>query len=70
MKKSRLIAGALALTLLAGCGAAADPDDMAYQAAELKRDSEIITVDGQAIPAEEYLFWLLMQIKNTKKEEI
>lgn len=67
MKKSRLIAGALALTLLAGCGAAADPDDMAYQAADLKRDSEIITVDGQAIPAEEYLFWLLSAISQEKQ---
>ena len=67
MKKSRLIAGTLALCLLASCGAAADPDDMAYQAANLKRDSEILTVDGQAIPAEEYLFWLLSAISQEKQ---
>ena len=67
MKNSRLIAGTLALCLLASCGAAADPDDMAYQAANLKRDSEILTVDGQAIPAEEYLFWLLSAISQEKQ---
>ena len=67
MKKSRLIAGTLALSLLASCGAAADPDDMAYQAANLKRDSEILTVDKQSIPAEEYLFWLLSAISQEKQ---
>lgn len=66
MKKLRLIAGTLALTLLAGCGVTADPDDMAYQTADLKRDSEIVQVDGQSVDTEEYLFWLLNAISQQK----
>ena len=65
MKKTRLLAAALALVLLAGCTpGAADPtptaqnDDLCFQAAGLRKDHPVVTVDGVAIPAEEYLFWL------------
>ncbi len=48
MKKKQWIAGAMALTLLAGCGeAAADPDDLAYQTTDIQRDSQLFTVDGE-----------------------
>lgn len=73
MKKNGLIAGALALALLAGCsaktpvGLVADADDIAYQAADLRRDAELLTVDGAAIPAEKYLFWLASSIQTAKQ---
>lgn len=72
MKKTRFLAGALALALLSGCGGegqslTADPDDMAYQAAGIKRDSAIATVDGQPIQAEKYLFWLTNAIETVKQ---
>jgi len=70
MKKKRILAGALALALLAGCGSAkpgADADDLAYQAADLKRDSALLTVDGETVTAEEYLFWLVNAISQRKK---
>lgn len=57
MKRCRLAAGVLALTLLTGCGFAS-PDDIAYQSSNIRRDETLITVDGQPITAEEYLFWL------------
>ena len=68
MKKNRLIAGALALALLAGCSGGggklmADADDIAYQAADIRRDAELFTVNGAAIPAEEYLFLLVYAIQ-------
>ena len=66
MKKTRWIAGAMALTLLAGCSSAADPNDLAYQTADVKRDSELLTVDGVGVPAEEYLFWLSNAIYQEK----
>lgn len=60
MKKMKWIAGALALALLAGCqgGGVAAADDVAYQAANIRRDMELVTVDGKPITGEEYLFWL------------
>ena len=68
MKKNRLIAGALVLALLAGCSGGggklmADADDIAYQAADIRRDAELSTVNGTAIPAEEYLFLLVYAIQ-------
>lgn len=73
MKKNRFIAGALALALLAGCSAktpgalVADADDIAYQAADIRRDAELLTVDGAAIAAEKYLFWLASSIQTAKQ---
>lgn len=64
MKKTRLLALALSLALLAGCGtpkAGGDADqgtDLAYKCAGLKRDFPLLTVDGEVVEAEEYLFWL------------
>ena len=71
MKKTRIFAGALALTLLAGCSSSptelvAQPDDLAFQAADLKRDSQLFTVDGVGVSAEEYLFWLVNAIAEQK----
>lgn len=73
MKKNRFIAGALALALLAGCSAktpgalVADADDIAYQAADIRRDAELLTVDGAPIVAEKYLFWLASSIQTAKQ---
>ena len=49
MKKSKLMAGALSLCLLAGCtgSVVADPDDLVFQTAGVSRDFELFTVDGQ-----------------------
>lgn len=70
MKKTRIAAGALALAMLAGCSAGPDlvaaPDDLAYQAADLQRDSQLFTVDGAGVNAEEYLFWLVNAIAEQK----
>ena len=59
-----IVSGALALALMAGCAAPADPDDLAYQAADIKRDAQLLTVAGQAVTAETYLFWLLSAISQ------
>lgn len=73
MKKNGFIAGALALALLAGCSAktpgalVADADDIAYQAADIRRDAELLTVNGAAIAAEKYLFWLASSIQTAKQ---
>lgn len=73
MKKNGFIAGALALALLAGCSAktpgalVADADDIAYQAADIRRDAELLTVDGTPIAAEKYLFWLASSIQTAKQ---
>jgi len=64
MKWKPIVSGALALTLMAGCAAPADPDDLAYQAADIKRDAQLLTVDGKAVTAETYLFWLLSAISQ------
>ena len=71
MDKTKIAAGALALAMLAGCagggpGILADPDDIAYQAADIKRDSQLFTVDGEGVNAEEYLFWLVNAIEEQK----
>lgn len=73
MKKNGWIAGALALALLAGCSAktpgalVADADDIAYQAADIRRDAELLTVDGAPIAAEKYLFWLASSIQTAQQ---
>ncbi len=73
MKKTGFLAGVLALALLAGCsggepgGVVAAPDDLAYQAADIQRDSEIVTVDGEPITAEQYLFWLVNAIRSAQQ---
>ncbi len=73
MKKERLLAGALCLALLAGCGGkesepsdAPGEDDLAWQAAGIRRDYPLATLDGEEIPAEEYLFWLARVIQEAK----
>lgn len=70
MKKTRFAAGALALAMLAGCSAGPDlvaaPDDLAFQAADLRRDSQLFTVDGEGVAAEEYLFWLVNAIAEQR----
>lgn len=68
MKKKTWLAGALALTLLAGCTGEiklkgpADPDDMAYLTTDVQRTDPLFTVDGVGVNAEEYLFWLVNAI--------
>lgn len=70
MKKTKLLAAALALALLAGCTTAATPTaapnlesaDLAYQAAGLRKDHPVATVDGATVTAGEYLFWLTNSI--------
>ena len=71
MKKTILLAAGLTLVLLAGCTtstvtptATPNPDnsDLAYQAAGLRKDHPIATVDGATVTAEEYLFWLTNSI--------
>lgn len=68
MKKRKLMAGALALCLLAGCtgSVVADPDDLVFQTAGISRDFELFTVDGQPVAAGEYLFWLINAIDISK----
>lgn len=74
MKKSKLLAGALALLLLTGCGGPAastvEPtptpvpleEDLSWQTAGIRRNDAIVTVNGSDIPAERYLFWLVRGI--------
>jgi len=40
---------------------------MAYLTADLRRDSELLRVDGEPITAEEYLFWLVNSISVQKQ---
>ena len=70
MKKTRLLAAALALVLLAGCTTATNPtptpsvdnSDLAFQAAGLRKDHPVATVDEATVTAGEYLFWLANSI--------
>ena len=70
------VAGALLTGVLAGCGtsnpspapsATPDPDDIAYQAAGITRDTVLFTVDGKDVTADEYLFWLLGSINDAQQ---
>lgn len=62
MKKTKLLAGLLALTLLASCTPKTQEedhsDDLCWQAAGIRSDYALLTVNGEEVPAEEYLFWL------------
>lgn len=77
MKKNRLPALALALTLLGGCAVTpaeesgnivqgdngVQSDDLAYQCAGLTRDFPLLTVNGETVEAGDYLFWLANTIR-------
>ena len=62
MKRTSLIAGALSLALLAGCGAGADPDDLAYQTVGVPQDGQFFTVNGVEVTAGQYMFSLLNSV--------
>lgn len=71
-KSMKIWAGALALTLLAGCGGAKtaespaptlDPNDTVYQVAGVTRNAPLANVDGREIQAEQLLFWLSSAIQ-------
>ncbi len=69
MKKVKLPALLLTLALLAGCTATTPKEtngeterDLAFQCAGLKKDFPLVTVDGEEVEAEEYLFWLTNSI--------
>ncbi|MCI8527499.1 MAG: peptidylprolyl isomerase [Oscillospiraceae bacterium] len=67
------LAGALLVGALAGCGnspapaATPGPEDIAYQAVGLARDTVLFTVDGADVTADGYLFWLLSSIGKAKQ---
>ena len=74
MKLNRLLCtGVCGAVLLAGLSACApeapqaDPDDIAYQAAGISRDTVLFTVDGTEVTADEYLFWLLQSVAAAKQ---
>ena len=66
----KLLSGALSAALLvgvlSGCSKEPAADDVAYKATGIARDTVIATVNGQKIPAEDYLFWLQQSITNVK----
>lgn len=74
MKRLKFLAGVLAITLLCGCGGGANSavtpapvpaeDDLAWQTVGIRRGDAIVTVDGEGVPAEEYLFWLSNAIET------
>ena len=64
MKRTSLIAGAMTLALLAGCGAGigADPDDLAYQTVGVPSDGQFYTVNGEEVTAGQFMFSLLNSV--------
>lgn len=66
----KLLSGVLSAALLAGAlaGCSSEPaeDDVAYKTAGIARDTVVATVNGQKIPAEDYLFWLQQSITNVQ----
>lgn len=66
----KLLSGALSAALLmgvlSGCSKEPAEDDVAYKATGIARDTVVATVNGQKIPAEDYLFWLQQSITNVK----
>lgn len=67
----RILSGALVLTLLTGaltgCESKPAADDMAYQLTGIARDATLMTVNGQKVTTEEYLFWLNQSITMQKQ---
>lgn len=67
----RIASGALVLTLLTGaltgCESKPAADDMAYQLTGIPRDATLMTVNGQKVTTEEYLFWLNQSIAMQKQ---
>lgn len=61
---SGVVSAALLAGVLSGCSSQPDEDDVAYKAAGIARDTVVATVNGQKIPAEDYLFWLQQSITN------
>lgn len=67
------LSGALLVGALAGCGtqepkSTPAPDDIAYQAAGITRDTVLFSVDGTDVTADEYLFWLLSSVATAKQD--
>ncbi|MCC8122913.1 MAG: peptidylprolyl isomerase [Oscillospiraceae bacterium] len=54
-----MLTGALAVGCLAGCTGTQDSDDIVYQVTGYTRDTAVATVNGQALSAEEYIYWML-----------
>ena len=67
----RILSGALVLTLLTGaltgCESKPAADDMAYKLTGIARDTTLMTVNGQKVTTEEYLFWLNQSIAMQKQ---
>ncbi|MBM6937562.1 peptidylprolyl isomerase [Pseudoflavonifractor phocaeensis] len=61
---SGVVSAALLAGVLSGCSSQPAEDDVAYKAAGIARDTVVATVNGQKIPAEDYLFWLQQSITN------
>lgn len=70
MKKNRLPALALALTLLGGCAVTPAEEtptpqegELAYYCAGMTRDFPLLTVNGETVDAGDYLFWLANTVR-------
>lgn len=67
----RIASGALVLAMLTGaltgCESKPAADDMAYQLTGIPRDATLMTVNGQKVTTEEYLFWLNQSISMQKQ---
>ena len=61
---SGVVSAALLAGVLSGCSSQPAEDDVAYKTAGIARDTVVATVNGQKIPAEDYLFWLQQSITN------
>lgn len=70
-RMKRILCGGLVFTLLtgalAGCEKKPAADDMAYQMTGIPRDATMMTVNGQKVSTEEYLFWLNQSISMQKQ---
>ena len=72
MKKKKLLAGLVALTLLAGCAKTPPADkpsadhenDLTYQTIGIPRDTTMVTVDGSPVSAEVCLFWMTRAVSS------
>lgn len=63
------LAGAVLCGALSGCSPkeAGDPTDACFRAAGVTHDTTFLTVDGEAVPADEYLFFLSQSISTVKE---